>query len=174
MEIVNHLLSNATFIKSPNFSERTMPAEIIILHCISLPEGEYGNNNVRDLFLNRLNINSHETFMSLKNVSVSSHLFIKRTGEIIQFVPFDKVAWHAGVSNYRGRNDCNEFSIGIELEGTIKDYFEDMQYKKLNEIICCLRKEYRQMEVVGHKDVAPSRKLDPGEKFDWERLNIVK
>ena len=112
--------------------------------------------------------------MSLKNVSVSSHLFIKRTGEIIQFVPFDKVAWHAGVSNYRGRNDCNEFSIGIELEGTIKDYFEDMQYKKLNEIISCLRKEYRQMEVVGHKDVAPSRKLDPGEKFDWERLNIVK
>ena len=148
--------------------------KINFLHFISLPEGDYGNNNVRDLFLNRLNLNSHETFVSLKNVSVSSHLFIKRTGEIIQFVPFDKVAWHAGVSNYRGRNDCNEFSIGIELEGTIKDYFEDMQYKKLNEIICCLRKEYRQMEVVGHKDVAPSRKLDPGEKFDWERLNIVK
>ena len=171
MEIVNHLLANASFVESPNCSERKIPADLIILHCISLPEGEYGNNNVIDLFLNTLNLKSHKTFESLENVCVSSHVFIKRTGKIIQFVPFNKVAWHAGKSSYKGRENCNEFSIGIELEGSIKDYFEDIQYVRLNEIIHCLREEYRHMDVVGHRDVAPLRKLDPGEKFDWERLN---
>ena len=122
-----YLLENCEFIQSSNYDDRPKNIEIdsIIIHCISLPESEYDNDNVIDLFLNKLNYKCHPSFTSLKNVRVSSHLFIKRTGEIIQFVPFDKRAWHAGVSKYKGRENFNDFSIGIELHGSISEQYTE-------------------------------------------------
>ena len=170
MDIENHLLTNSKFLKSPNFSERKDSIDLIIIHCISLPQGSYANNNVADFFLNKLNFNDHVSFESLRNIKVSAHLYIDRSGEVIQFVPFDKCAWHAGKSEFMGKKNCNDFSIGIELEGTVNQEYEDIQYRKLKEIVDLLIKQYEIKHVVGHKDVAPNRKLDPGTKFDWGKI----
>ena len=122
--------------KSENHNNRpkNIVIDTIIIHCISLPEGSYGNDNIVDLFTNKIDVNSDPTFESLKDIKVSSHLLIKRDGEIIQFVPFNLRAWHAGVSKHGDRVNCNDYSIGIELEGTSKSKFTDIQYKNLNKV----------------------------------------
>ena len=122
-EIKNNFIDTAKIIKSPNHSERSCAIDLIVIHCISLPEGDFLNSNVMDLFQNKLDCNKHPSFKSLKDLKVSAHLFIRRNGEIIQFVPFDKCAWHAGESSFNDRDNCNNFSIGIELEGTVQGIY---------------------------------------------------
>ena len=136
MEIENHLIKNIKYIKSPNFNERSQNSSIklIVIHAISLPPKEYGGDYVENFFLNKLKISDHEYFEEIKDLKVSSHLYIKRDGEIIQFVPFDKRAWHAGESSFNGEFDCNDFSIGIELEGSDCDNFTDHQYQVLIDV----------------------------------------
>lgn len=170
-----YLLENSEFIQSSNYDERPKNIEIdsIIIHCISLPESEFNNDNVTDLFLNKLNYKSHPSFTSLKNVRVSSHLFIKRTGEIIQFVPFDKRAWHAGVSKYKGRESFNDFSIGIELHGSISEQYTEKQYQALNYCISQLKELFPSIQdsnILGHNEISSDRKYDPGPNFIWSKI----
>lgn len=160
---------------SENRDER--PAELaidlIVVHSISLPPGEYGGGAIEDFFQNKLDKQQHPYFEEIHQMQVSSHLLIKRNGEIVQFVPFHERAWHAGESNYQGRACCNDFSIGIELEGTDSDEFELVQYQKLVEIIAALQHAYPDIKnnITGHSDIAPGRKLDPGTGFDWQKLH---
>ena len=178
MNIKNHFLENIKIAESPNFNTRPKDKEIslIVLHSISLPPTIFGNNYVEDFFLNELSKNDNEYINNIKNMKVSSHLYIKRTGEIIQFVPFDKRAWHAGKSIYEGIKDCNDYSIGIELEGCDDISFENIQYIKLSEIINTLIDNYKYLSedrIVSHSDIAPRRKSDPGPLFDWKRLKTM-
>lgn len=177
MNIVDHRLTQARFVASPNFDDRANADDIslIVLHCISLPPAEFGLNYIEDLFCNRLNPNLHPYFQGIYQLTVSAHLLIKRTGEIIQFVPFDKRAWHAGVSNYQGRERCNDFSIGIELEGTESIAYTDAQYDCLNAVLAALQQHYPHCQAItGHSDIAPERKTDPGASFDWTRLSVTR
>ena len=174
MEIENHLIKNIKYIRSPNFNERSQNSSIklIVIHAISLPPKEYGGDYVENFFLNKLKISDHEYFKEIKDLKVSSHLYIKRDGEIIQFVPFDKRAWHAGESSFNGEYDCNDFSIGIELEGSDCDNFTDHQYQALIDVTKQLMNEYpdvKKNSIKGHSDIAPGRKTDPGDKFEWTR-----
>jgi AmpD protein len=171
LKIKNNLIVGAEVELSTNSSERHDDIELIVIHCISLPEGEYNNNHPKDLFLNKLDLSIHPSFQTLKNLKVSSHLLINRDGSFQQFVPFNKCAWHAGQSSFEGKEDCNKFSIGIELEGTINESFTDQQYTILNEIISLLRGEYPVKNIVGHSEVAVGRKKDPGPYFEWKRIN---
>ena len=160
---------------SPNFNDRpdSMAVELIVVHSISLPEGVYGGNEVEDFFCNHLDCDAHSSFDELRELHVSAHLFIQRTGKITQFVSLNKRAWHAGVSNYDGRSNVNDFSIGIELEGWDNDGFEDAQYKSLNDLINLFTDRIPTLDrsrIVGHSDIAPSRKTDPGPYFDWSRV----
>lgn len=164
------LLIPARFIASPNANCRPVHTQIdmVVIHNISLPAGQFGGEDVIRLFLNQLE--------SQKNLNVSSHLFIRRTGEIIQFVPFHLRAWHAGVSVFEGVENCNDFSIGIELEGTDVMPYEEIQYQVLKEIILLLRKAYpliTERRIVGHCDIAPTRKTDPGPVFEWRRIKNI-
>jgi len=170
MKIVDHYLDWATKSPSPNFSERKNGIDLVVIHCISLPEGIYGNSNIEDLFLNKIDCLKHDSFKSLENLKVSSHLLVKRDGTVIQFVAFDKCAWHAGESFYDGRKNCNDFSIGIELEGCIDDIFTEKQYIELNKILKELKSIYGINNIVGHSEIAPGRKFDPGKNFDWKRI----
>jgi len=174
MEIENHLIKNIKYIRSPNFNERSQNSSIklIVIHAISLPPKEYGGDYVENFFLNKLKISDHEYFKEIKDLKVSSHLYIKRDGEIIQFVPFDKRAWHAGESSFNGEFDCNDFSIGIELEGSDCDNFTDHQYQALIDVTRQLMNEYpdiKKNSIKGHSDIAPGRKTDPGDRFEWTR-----
>ena len=171
LKIKNNLIAEAEVELSPNSSDRHDEIDLIVLHCISLPEGQYANNYPKDLFLNKLDFKKHSSFESLRGLRVSSHLLINRDGSLVQFVPFNKCAWHAGQSSFEGRDDCNKFSIGIELEGTIKENFTDQQYAILNEIVSLLKREYPVKNIVGHSEIAPNRKKDPGPYFEWNRLN---
>ncbi len=171
LKIKNNLIVGAEVELSTNSSERYDDIELIVIHCISLPEGEYNNNHPKDLFLNKLDLSIHPSFETLKNLKVSSHLLINRDGSFQQFVPFDKCAWHAGQSSFEGKEDCNKFSIGIELEGTVNESFTDKQYTILNEIIGLLRREYPVKNIVGHSEIAVGRKKDPGPYFEWKRIN---
>jgi len=171
------LFDDITHYNSENCNNRPNNTIIdtIIIHCISLPVGSYGNQNIVDLFMNNLDINQDPSFESLKDVKVSSHLLIKRDGEIIQFVPFNLRAWHAGVSKHKERENCNDYSIGIELEGTDKSNFTDTQYKRLNEIIISLKDYYPKIvdeNIIGHNEVSPDRKNDPGPFFEWNRIKV--
>ena len=171
------LFDDITHYNSENCNNRPNNTIIdtIIIHCISLPVGSYGNQNIIDLFMNNLDINQDPSFESLKDVKVSSHLLIKRDGEIIQFVPFNLRAWHAGVSKHKERENCNDYSIGIELEGTDKSNFTDTQYKRLNEIIISLKDYYPKIvdeNIIGHNEVSPDRKNDPGPFFEWNRIKV--
>jgi AmpD protein len=170
-----YILENANYIESHNCEDRPDHSIIdsIIIHCISLPENEYNNNNVIDLFTNKLDINLHDSFKELKNTKVSSHLFIKRHGELIQFVPLDKKAWHAGKSEYMNRENFNDFSIGIEIEGSVNDSYTDDQYLTLKNTINELKKLFpsiRDSNILGHSDIAPGRKTDPGKYFLWDKI----
>ena len=171
------LFDDITHYHSDNCNNRPENAIIdtIIIHCISLPMGSYDNQNIVDLFMNNLDINQDPTFESLKDVKVSSHLLIKRDGEIIQFVPFNLRAWHAGISKHKERENCNDYSIGIELEGTDKSSFTDTQYERLNEVIISLKDYYPEIvdeNIIGHNEVSPDRKNDPGPFFEWNRIKV--
>ena len=175
ININSHLIEGIAHLPSDNYDLRPNNIDIdtIIIHCISLPEGSYGNDNVSDLFTNKLDTTKNKSFSSLEGLRVSSHAFIKRNGEIIQFVPFNMRAWHAGVSKHKDRENCNDFSIGIELEGTSNSVFEDEQYNKLKEIIKLMKTCYPKIveeNIIGHNKVAPGRKEDPGVFFDWDRI----
>ena len=169
------ILNDCNYIKSNNFDERDNKVLIdtIILHCISLPEGKYDNDNVIEFFTNKLDYNKHPSFDDLRDLKVSSHLFIRRSGEIIQFVPFNRRAWHAGKSYYKGRSNYNDFSIGIELEGSVQDSYTNEQYNKLKNCILLLKELFPSIQdnnILGHSDIAPGRKTDPGLNFSWERI----
>tara|TARA_B100000925_G_C21745255_1_gene361033 strand:- start:31 stop:558 length:528 start_codon:yes stop_codon:yes gene_type:complete len=169
------ILNDCNYIKSNNFDERDKKVLIdtIILHCISLPEGKYDNDNVIEFFTNKLDYNKHPSFDDLRDLKVSSHLFIRRSGEIVQFVPFNKRAWHAGKSHYKGRSNYNDFSIGIELEGSVEDSYTNEQYNKLKNCILLLKELFPSIQdnnILGHSDIAPGRKKDPGLNFSWERI----
>ena len=169
------IIDVAEFCPSPNFDERPKNAviDLIVIHAISLPVGCYNTQLIKDLFLNCLDSGKDEFLESIKDLKVSSHFLITRKGALIQFVPTDKRAWHAGISAYKGRENCNDFSIGIELEGCDDDIFEEIQYEALNLILNLLKNEYSipDKNIVGHQHVAPERKTDPGPNFDWSKIN---
>ena len=179
MKLVAHRLGAATRVDSPNQDARPAGAvNLILLHGISLPPGRFGGNEVVQLFTNTLDTSLPgypEMFADLEGAKVSSHLFIRRDGGMIQFVPFDRRAWHAGESAFKGRANCNDFSIGIELEGTDDLPYMDAQYERLTRVCALLMEAYPITDVCGHCDVAPGRKTDPGPAFDWDKLrqNLV-
>jgi AmpD protein len=167
-------LQEARHSPSPNFNERPEGCEInlLVIHNISLPPGEFGGSWIDDLFHNRLDPDAHPYFREIEGLVVSAHCLIRRDGEIIQYVPFDKRAWHAGQSSYCGIDNCNDFSIGIELEGTDEEPYTDAQYQSLALVTDAIRKSYPSItdeRIVGHSDIAPGRKTDPGLAFDWHR-----
>lgn len=141
-----------------------------MIHNISLPPGEFGGQYIEDLFMNRLHPGAHPYFAGIASLEVSAHFLIRRDGEVIQFVDTDKRAWHAGTSKWQGRENVNDFSIGVELEGTDDRPFEDAQYLALNRLLTQLRQRYGKLALTGHSDVAPGRKTDPGPHFDWSRV----
>jgi AmpD protein len=147
-----------------------MPIDLVVLHSISLPPGEYGGDAIERLFTNRLDWSAHPYFEQIRGLEVSAHFLIRRDGEIVQFVAGDRRAWHAGPSSWRGRSGCNDFSIGIELEGLEGETFDDAQYTALVPLLRALRARYAIAAVAGHEHVAPQRKQDPGAGFDWARL----
>lgn len=175
MNIENHRLQQARQVDSPNFNERPTGSvpELLVIHSISLPPGEFGGPWIEHLFENRLDPAAHPYFATIHHLQVSAHLLIRRDGALEQFVPFDKRAWHAGQSRHQGRENCNDFSIGIELEGTDDSPFEPVQYQQLADVIRTLIHTYPGLsrdQVVGHSDIAPGRKTDPGTGFDWPLL----
>ena len=164
--------SRAQHIDSPNFGERPKHAQIdlLVIHSISLPPGVFGGNEIEALFTNQLDWDAHPYFAQIRGMQVSSHFVIRRDGGLLQFVSCDKRAWHAGVSHYRGRDNCNDDSIGIELEGLEGETFEVAQYDTLSVVCKELMKNYPIAHIAGHEDVAPGRKFDPGAGFDWQSL----
>ena len=179
ININSHLIEGIRYLPSDNYDLRpnNMDIDTIIIHCISLPEGVYDNDNVCDLFTNKLDTSKNKSFSTLKGLRVSSHVLIKRSGQTIQFVPFSMRAWHAGVSKHKDRENCNDFSIGIELEGTSNSAFTDEQYNKLKEIIKLMKTCYPKIvegNIIGHNEVSPDRKEDPGTFFDWDRIKRLK
>ena len=159
-------------VESPNCDERPPDTDItlVVLHSISLPPGEYGGDSIERLFTNRLDPSAHPYFKEISELKVSSHFLIRRDGETVQFVPVARRAWHAGASSWRGRSRCNDFSVGIELEGAEDDRFADPQYASLVALLKQLRNTLPLREVAAHSDVAPGRKTDPGVHFDWARV----
>ena len=160
------------FIRSPNHDARPRGSEItlLVVHCISLPPGEFGGDAIERLFTNRLDPAAHAYFREIAGLRVSSHFLIRRDGELVQFVPVERRAWHAGVSSWRGRARCNDFSIGVELEGTEDAVFTAAQYRRLARLVGHLRSQLPLRDIAAHSDVAPGRKTDPGAHFDWPRL----
>jgi AmpD protein len=157
---------------SPNFGPRPTDASIdlVVLHSISLPPGVYGGDSVARLFTNCLDWDAHPYFQRIRGIQVSAHFFIGRSGELWQFVSCDARAWHAGLSSFRGRDNCNDYSIGIELEGLEGGKFEPQQYFCLQKLLSAVARAYPVRYLAGHSDVAPGRKMDPGDGFEWERL----
>lgn len=162
-------------VPSPNCDARPEgeAVTLAVIHNISLPPGEFGGPGVERLFTNRLDPAAHPYYPAIADLRVSSHFFIRRDGDLIQFVPCSLRAWHAGVSRWQGRERCNDFSVGIELEGTDEEPFTDAQYDALNSLLGMLRVAYPIAGVVGHSDIAPGRKTDPGPYFDWSRVTTA-
>ena len=171
MQINNGWLAQAEHLPSPHFSERESDelVSLLVVHNISLPAGQFGGSYISELFLGCLDSQCHPSFSDLKGVEVSAHCLIQRTGHIIQYVSFNDKAWHAGVSSYQGRDKCNDFSIGIELEGTDDIPYTTEQYQQLLNLTHCLQGNFPAImdNIVGHCDIAPNRKTDPGKAFDW-------
>ncbi len=169
-------VNEATRVPSPNFNQRPPEVEVslIVIHCISLPPGEFGGDAICELFLNQLDCHSHPYYETLKGLEVSSHFLIRRGGELIQFVSCHERAWHAGISVWQDKLNCNDYSIGIELEGTTDREFTEEQYLSLLELVKLLKKYYPIIDLVGHQHIAPGRKDDPGPYFDWHRLTSLK
>jgi len=159
-------------VESPNQDERPPATEIslVVLHSISLPPGEYGGDAIERLFTNCLDPGAHPYFREICELKVSAHFLVRRDGSVIQFVPVERRAWHAGVSSWRGRERCNDFSVGIELEGTDDAPFEPAQYVALVSLIRRLQNTLPIRDIAAHSEVAPGRKTDPGAQFDWTRL----
>jgi AmpD protein len=172
MKIHDGWLNNVTHIPSPHHDDRPEDEEpsLLVIHNISLPPGQFGGPYINQLFTGTLNPEEHPFFEEIKHLRVSAHCLIRRDGEIIQYVPFNKRAWHAGQSNYQGREKCNDFSIGIELEGTDYQAFTEAQYITLAKLTKLLIAEFPQIKqnITGHSDIAPHRKTDPGPYFDWQ------
>lgn len=169
-------LSAARQIASPNCDDRPpgTATSLIVIHGISLPPGKFGGPWIERLFTNRLPPDRHPFFKRLENLRVSSHLVIRRGGTVLQFVPFQRRAWHAGLSSYQGHERCNDFSIGIELEGTDRRAYSDAQYRALARAVRALLAAYPALSadrIAGHSDIAPGRKTDPGPAFNWQRLH---
>jgi N-acetyl-anhydromuramoyl-L-alanine amidase len=163
---------------SPNHNERPRDArvELLVVHNISLPAGQFGGGHIEALFTNRLDCGADASFAELAGLQVSAHLLIDRAGAVTQFVGFDQRAWHAGVSRFGNRGNCNDFSIGIELEGTDLLPYTDAQYRVLAAVTRLLMRRYPALaaqRIVGHSDIAPGRKSDPGPAFDWARLRLL-
>lgn len=172
IDIEHGSLAAARQVESPNCDDRPpgVVPELIVVHGISLPPGEFGGPWIDLLFTNGLPRDAHPYFESIADLRVSSHLLIRRDGELVQYVPFHRRAWHAGPSTWQGRERCNDFSVGIELEGTDHDPYESAQYAMLGRVIAVLCRAYPSLapdRIVGHSDVAPGRKTDPGLAFDW-------
>ncbi len=165
-------VAGARFVASPNCDERPLqaPVTLLLLHSISLPPGEYDGDAVERLFTNRLDPLAHPYFRPIADQRLSAHFFVRRSGELVQFVPTHLRAWHAGASAWRGCERCNDFSIGVELEGTDQSEFTDAQYTTLAALTRVLRDAFPLRDIAAHSDVAPMRKSDPGSRFDWPRL----
>ena len=165
-------LRSARHVTSPNFGPRPTSAvvDLVVLHSISLPPGVYGGNEVQALFTNQLDWSQHPYFRQIEGMQVSSHFYVRRSGEVLQFVSCDDRAWHAGQSHYRGRDNCNDDSIGIELEGLEGDTFESAQYTALAVLVPALAQRYPITYIAGHEHIAPGRKLDPGPGLNWALL----
>jgi len=163
---------HAARVPSPNFSERPAGARVdtVVLHSISLPPGQYGGDGVERLFTNTLDWSAHPYFETIRGLQVSAHFLVRRDGRVLQFVPIDRRAWHAGRSAWAGRTEANDWSIGIELEGLEGDTFEPAQYDALARLLPAIDRVRGIRQVVGHEHVAPGRKIDPGPGFDWARL----
>jgi AmpD protein len=165
------MCAGATWVPSPNCDLRPEGArvELVVIHNISLPPGEFGGPHVTDLFRNCLDCGAHPYFAALAGVEVSAHFLVRRDGGLIQYVPCEMRAWHAGASTWKGRERCNDFSVGVELEGTDEVPFTDAQYASLADLTRALFARYGPLELAGHSDLAPGRKTDPGPRFDWKR-----
>ena len=165
----------ANQIPSPNCDERPAgnDVELIVIHAISLPPGEFGGDAIERLFTNRLDAGGHPYYRNIHSLRVSAHFLIDRHGGLTQFVPCGRRAWHAGVSAWQGRDRCNDFSVGIELEGCDEQPFTEPQYDALLRLLRLLRRAYPRAALAGHSDIAPGRKTDPGPHFDWQRLHAA-
>lgn len=178
MIIKDGWLQEAKHSLSPNCNDRPEGAaiDLLVIHNISLPPGEFGGNWINDLFHNRLDPDAHPYFAEIHGMEVSAHCLIRRDGEIIQYVPFDKRAWHAGVSSFCGQENCNDFSIGIELEGSDETPYTDAQYDALVSLTAAIQQAYPEItgdRIAGHSDIAPERKTDPGPAFDWDKYRTM-
>lgn len=178
MMIVNGRLQEARWLASPNFGTRPQQGDIslVVVHNISLPPGQFGNGYVEQFFTNRLDVTADPYFETIAELKVSSHLFIQRDGSCIQFVNFEDRAWHAGVSEFSGRENCNDYSIGIELEGTDDMPYTEAQYQALTEVTLALLGYYPKINmerITGHENIAPGRKTDPGPAFDWPKYQAM-
>jgi AmpD protein len=174
MTLLNGILSSATQVESPHYNERPNQTDIslLVIHNISLPPGEFGGPYVEDFFSGRLNSSVDPFFEQIADLKVSAHLFIKRDGQVIQFVNFNQRAWHAGESEFCGQKNCNDYSIGIELEGADDIEYTEEQYAQLAHVSKQIMQDYPKISldnICGHSDVAPLRKTDPGRCFDWQR-----
>lgn len=177
------ICAQAQFIASPNYDVRPSVGEasnvadsdicLIVIHNISLPPQQYGGEGVVQLFTNQLDANAHPYYAEIAHLKVSAHFFIRRDGGLIQFVSCQHRAWHAGVSSWQGRERCNDFSIGIELEGSDFEPFEPNQYQVLQKVVSAIEARYNIQGIVGHSDIAPGRKTDPGPFFDWSQLSVT-
>jgi len=172
LDVETGLLEQARQVPSPNQDARPAGCEpeLLVIHSISLPPGEFGGPWIERLFCNALDPSAHPYFAEIADLKVSAHLLIRRDGELVQFVPFNRRAWHAGVSRYEDRERCNDFSIGIEMEGTDEGDFTNIQYAVLVDVVAALDQAYPGISperIAGHSDIAPDRKRDPGPGFNW-------
>ena len=169
------LVQGGRFVASPNCDERPAGCaiDLLVIHHISLPPGEFGGPGIEALFLNRLDPAAHPDYAPIAGIRVSAHFLIRRDGELVQFVPCSKRAWHAGESLWKGRTRCNDFSVGVELEGTGEVSYTDAQYDRLADLTRALKQRYGITDIAGHSDVAPGRKRDPGPSFDWKRYRAL-
>lgn len=176
--ISNGWLQPARHLASPNFNQRPCADDLslLVIHCISLPPGQYGGDAIERFFTNVLDPAEHPYFATIASLTVSAHLLIRRNGQVTQFVSFNERAWHAGQSCFEGRENCNDFSIGIELEGADTDGFTDAQYEALVNVTQVIQREYPAItsdRITAHSTIAPTRKTDPGPGFDWYRYHAA-
>lgn len=176
--ISNGWLQPARHLASPNFNQRPCVDDIslLVIHCISLPPGQFGGDAIERFFTNVLDAEEHPYFATIASLTVSAHLLIRRDGQVTQFVSFNDRAWHAGQSSFDGRENCNDFSIGIELEGSDSDLYTDAQYATLAGVTLAIQREYPAItcdRITAHSTIAPTRKTDPGPGFDWHRYHAA-
>jgi AmpD protein len=169
------LVEGVRYVASPNCDERPAGCaiDLLVIHYISLPPGKFGGGAIEAFFTNRLDAGAHPFFATIADLRASAHFLVRRDGEVIQFVPCAKRAWHAGESSWKGRSRCNDFSIGIEVEGDGEVPFAPAQYRRLAAVTRLLLARYPIAEIVGHSDIAPARKVDPGPQFDWARYRAM-